>query len=402
MRTRAFWLCYVLLCFGCSNGSDGLPDGNNPNTQEPDDTPGDSVGPTFLITGNWGEPCWVANGNTFCPKDTNLDLVRIDFDLETGERTEVRLTANSDGTHKDLQGLPAPDDDIFLTMSEDFEWVYFENYLSGSWDLFRVKSDGSGAPEPVIASEHNDLFMSFSPDESHVWFVRDGVEKPFNIYVKPTAGGPEEQVTDFATNVKVEALLRPNNSGLIFSVGSGADTDGSDKDVEYYTLRYSDRTVERITNNDTKDVLAGFSSDGQSMFFVTRDVVEVEVEPGVIESNLWGPPNLWKHSISAPGSEVKLTSIERGWTLDPMAVLEDGKRLIFEWRDPEGNGKQVFSVNTETAESKQISDPVAGASSFYRAMSFDESLVLYTTNDRPHLRRWRWRYRNICCAGGWR
>jgi hypothetical protein len=92
--------------------------------------------------------------------DTNRELFRIDFDLDTGEVVETGLTDNSDGVPPSRMGAD-PDDDFFAALSPDGEFLYYENHLRGVWDIYRILATGTSGEHPVLTpSDSNDRFVA--------------------------------------------------------------------------------------------------------------------------------------------------------------------------------------------------------------------------------------------------
>jgi TolB protein len=119
-------------------------------------------------------------------RNDEYDIFRIRSD---GSGSELRLTTT--------QGL-----DDGPEYSPDGKFVYFNSVRSGTMQLWRMKPDGSGA-EPVTHDSFNNWFPHLSPDGRWIAFLSFGADvdpsdhpyyKHVLLRVMPAAGGPARVV----------------------------------------------------------------------------------------------------------------------------------------------------------------------------------------------------------------
>ncbi|HXV65178.1 MAG TPA: protein kinase [Vicinamibacteria bacterium] len=65
-------------------------------------------------------------------------------------------------------------DDIDPVWSPDGEWVYFTSAANGPYELFRVRSDGSGEPELILGGPVDKHATSISPDGRELAYTEQG------------------------------------------------------------------------------------------------------------------------------------------------------------------------------------------------------------------------------------
>jgi Tol biopolymer transport system component len=385
---RLFLACTLSSLTACSSGTsatDAGPMGGSPDASSEPAADAAVVlrDRGFIIFSNRVEPC----SELGCPADRNLDLYRLDFDLEKGTFAETRLTDNSDGFPPDYKDATTPDDDIFVGLSPDGAQVYFANGSMGtSWEVYRIPSMGG---EPVrVSPEGVDVRCDLqkrvvcayvSPDGADLYYVsaEDGDR---DIYaVDAMDGGNLRNLSSNDIDESVKAFL-PDGSGAIVQTGTRRmDPDGLDLDAELYLVRFADSALIPYTDNQTFDLPMFLSDDGSLLIFERRD----DEEAPFGESD--GPSNLW--AVKTDGSEpaYRLTSFADG-SLSSTGyggISPDGSRVFFEFSE---DRTQIYSAeldNQGNPVATQLTMPPSGTSSVFRTFIPGAQEFIYTTNDRP-------------------
>lgn len=138
-----------------------------------------------------------------------------------GPSTCTLYVANADGTNErpllpDTGNSTARPKDYFATFSYDGQWITFttERNGDGNSDIYRVRSDGTGEPEPLVASPSCELAGVLSPDNSQVAYVSSANGYKSNIWVKDLATGEARNLTNvdgIAGNAwEPDAYMRPS------------------------------------------------------------------------------------------------------------------------------------------------------------------------------------------------
>jgi Tol biopolymer transport system component len=167
----------------------------------------------------------------------------------------------------------------------------------------------------------------------------------------------------------------PEEDGIVFALGNDTnDPDGVDEDLELYLTDLDTARVHRLTDDRVVNRFAGVSADGK---YVLYSRLEDEKDDGIPE---W-PSNLWAVANRGQEPAIRLTSFTTGAWLDAYASTRNGW-IIFE-RSDQDEKTQVFSASVRSANVvHQLSEPVAGESSYFRILTGDGEDVVYTTNDR--------------------
>lgn len=302
-----------------------------------------------------------------------------------------------------FSGLPGRES--FPAFSPDGRLLAFV-WNGGTGDNFDVyiKQIGAGDPVRLTDTEADEIHPTFSPDNSHVAFVRRFAAHS-EVFLVPALGGVERKICD----------LRQNFSRLSFSVDGkllavvDADADGGRRGV--FVVDVATSAKRRLTTppETATDIGAHFSPDGKSIAFV-RDFDGGATELFVIESasnNLiarqltfdkktisgfaWsadGKRIIYASRTTALTSEMRQISIDGGASelivtnnknVTNPAVSADGQTLAFV---EESFGTNIRQLESKIPNSTGININLAVARKLIESSRDDHSPVLSPDNRR--------------------
>lgn len=97
-----------------------------------------------------------------------------------------------------------------LVWAGDSDWLLFATPDHGDVSVYRVKADGSTAPEPIVTGPRQILEYSTSADGHSIAFTATDPVSPAEVFVCGVNGSEERQLTDLNRAWKAEtALARP-------------------------------------------------------------------------------------------------------------------------------------------------------------------------------------------------
>jgi TolB protein len=225
--------------------------------------------------------------------------------LSAADRAPYVIASNLDGTG--LREVFKPKGPAWATVwSKDGNWIAFTvgppfAPAKAQADIWKVKSDGTGAVNLTEGCEANDGFPDFSPDGRRIVF-RSGRSGNHEIYLMDSDGGNVRRLTENAATDTMPAFS-PAGDLIAF-------TSFRDEDPEIYTLQINpDGTpgqVRRITNSAGADTHPRFSPDGKWIVFASDRGGNNDEEP----LNILGIPQpageLWAVRL-ADGLTLRLT-----------------------------------------------------------------------------------------------
>jgi serine/threonine-protein kinase len=156
--------------------------------------------------------------------------------------------------------------------SPDGSEVIFSSNRSGSWNLYRTPSDGSGSAQLLFDSEREQWIGSWLPDGTAVSFYEVNPEGGRDIWTLPLDGGPPEPFVVTPFNER-SPRFSPDGRWLAYvSNESGRD--------EVYVTDYPDREG-RWTLSSEGGREPVWSQDGTELFYRQGDrMLVVDVDPG--------------------------------------------------------------------------------------------------------------------------
>jgi Tol biopolymer transport system component len=211
-------------------------------------------------------------------------------------------------TNLNNPGFPA----VGVTASPDGDWIlYMQGAMFGDpeqeADLWRVRSDGSGAENLTPESPGNDGFASYSPDGSWIAF-RSGRDGNYDIYRMDTDGAGVVNLTNHPAR-DVFPAVSPRGNQIAFV----SDRDSAEPRLyEIYLMELradgSPAAVRRITHNTVQEGHPQFSPDGEWIVF-TSEMGGLSDEEPLVQSFLFSPQmygEIYAYQITN-GLTVRLT-----------------------------------------------------------------------------------------------
>ena len=110
------------------------------------------------------------------------------FDARPKGHSEIYAIDSEGGTPR--QVTRGSRDSVVPSVSRDGVWIYYSSNVGGSWDLWKTRSSGQGAPVQVT---HNGGFSGIESADGKILYYAKW-DTP-GIFSMPVGGGPEFQVT---------------------------------------------------------------------------------------------------------------------------------------------------------------------------------------------------------------
>ena len=153
------------------------------------------------------------------------------IDLETLEINQLTKAAGSS---------------LAPSWSPDGQYIVFMSDRDGDWDIYFMKSDGSGKDQRITSNSSADKYPNWSNDGNYLIYSsdRDGNS---NLYIYDIKSEEEVRLTDFPDN-EVTAKWSPDDNRVVYS----SDRDG---DYEIYILDMLMKEEMKLTNNDVNNVM---------------------------------------------------------------------------------------------------------------------------------------------------
>ena len=140
-------------------------------------------------------------------------------------------------------------------------YIYFEAYIDGDWELFRINSDGSGQKRLTYNSEGHDWHPSGHPFDSKVIF-ESGMPGHDDIYIMNSNGSSVSRI--FSRHERRRTPdLSSDATKLVYTRYFGDNSE-----VYYADIR--DQNEIRITYNSDWDGHPMFSPDGRLIVYEQR------------------------------------------------------------------------------------------------------------------------------------
>jgi Tol biopolymer transport system component len=164
-------------------------------------------------------------------------------------------------------------DDAFPAWSADGEWVYFTSSPKGSYEIFRVRSDGGGEPELVLGGPIDKYANAVSPDGRLLAFSENKLsaqEGGLDINFLSLDSG---EIHPFATGPFNEAVPSFSPDGAWVACHS----DESGRREAY--LRRSDGRGGKIGISDDGGAYPIWSKDSSEIFFLNGNRMDSVIVP---------------------------------------------------------------------------------------------------------------------------
>ena len=177
---------------------------------------------------------------------------------------------------------------IGLSWSRDGNWIA---YTAGEMfsppkaeaDVWKIRSDGTGAVNLTLNSPGNDGFPSFSGDGRRIVF-RSGRTGNFDIFLMNSDGTGVTNLTNNPANDTFPAFS-PRNDEIAFSSNRDGTLDPktNNRTFEIYTMKVSADgvagPVRRLTHSNSQNAHPQYSPDGEWLIFTSEQAGINDEEP---------------------------------------------------------------------------------------------------------------------------
>ena len=177
----------------------------------------------------------------------------------------------------------------YPSWSHDSEYIYFEGYIDGDWELFRIRSNGSEQKRLTFNSSSHDWHPNGHPYEYKIIF-ESGATGHENIYVMNSDGSGVYNITGDGPRRRVPDVSTDGNK-ITYMRYSGDNSD-------IWIMDYNGQNETRLTDNPDWDGHPSFSPDGKYIVYEERkgsneNLVLIDLTNGA-RFNLTGSSNVNK------------------------------------------------------------------------------------------------------------
>lgn len=254
------------------------------------------------------------SGAGFAWTSSDPDVLTVDPDtgLATASKSgTATVTAVLSGTA--LSGQ------LVVTVDIDSKIVFASN-RDGSYDLYVMKSDGTGVTQ-LTNAVYSDEYPGFSPDGSKILFstTRNGVHD--DIYVMNSDGTGLTQLTNDPTE-ETQPTFSPDGSKILFV------SDRNNR-LDLFIMNADGTGAARVGPFNVDETDPAFSPDGSKFAFVAningnRDIYVMNIDgTGLTRLTTVGATDL-QPSFSPDGSKIAFMSIGRNGGREIYVMNADG------------------------------------------------------------------------------
>jgi len=156
---------------------------------------------------------WVAYEPSFSPDGQSVVFESHVLDVEDNG---VIMRYRIDGTEDYIALTAAEDDCRQPNWSPQGDWILYQRYANGRWNLWVVHPDGTGA-RPVTTGSYDKTDASFSPDGGWLVYSSNEGDLEFaNLYIIPVDGGMPERVTQYDNGYDGAPSWSPDGTRIAF------------------------------------------------------------------------------------------------------------------------------------------------------------------------------------------
>jgi eukaryotic-like serine/threonine-protein kinase len=140
--------------------------------------------------------------------DPGPDIWR--YDLKQDPPSRLRLTR--DGAS------------IFSVWSPDNQWLVHSSGRTGTLQIYRIASDGSGVPKLLQSSQHSQIPTSWSPDGRFIAYIEHRSESGFDVWIKPVEDDSQPWPVANESFDEMEPCFSPDSKWVAYtSTESGSE-----------------------------------------------------------------------------------------------------------------------------------------------------------------------------------
>jgi Tol biopolymer transport system component/predicted Ser/Thr protein kinase len=195
-----------------------------------------------------------------------------------------------------------PAQEYVPSYSPDGRYVVYMSDRDGSWQIYRMNADGSGARR-LTTNDADNYHPRFSPDGRQIAFA-SRMDGDWDLYLMDLDGQLIRQVLDQPGD-QYYPYFAPNGQRLSFM----GKTDGK---WEVFTIDVAGGYVQNVTNHPANDAYAAFAPDGRHLVFQSDRDGNWEIYILDLDSGL-----------------VQRLTDDKGRDADPI-VSPDGRWIVFE------------------------------------------------------------------------
>lgn len=215
--------------------------------------------------------------------------------------------------------------------SPDGRWIAFGRLAHGTWDVYRIRADGSSGAEALVVGKDHQYPASWSSDGSSLFLVEQNQTGVRDLLVlSPVAPGTPTALV--ATAARERAPMISPNGQLLAYVSNETGRD------EVYVQRYPGmiRRVQVSTDGGAEPM---WSPDGEELFYRNEDQMlvvsltaegTVKMRPRVLfeGSFVWsGPSGHPSYDVSPGGKGFVMLATDPTYELLPSEL-----HVILDWR----------------------------------------------------------------------
>ena len=215
--------------------------------------------------------------------------------------------------------------------SPDGRWIAFSRLAHGTWDVYRIRADGSSGAEALVVGKDHQYPASWSSDGSSLFLVEQNQTGVRDLLVlSPVAPGTPTALV--ATAARERAPMISPNGQLLAYVSNETGRD------EVYVQRYPEmiRRVQVFTDGGAEPM---WSPDGEELFYRNEDQMlvmsltadgTVKMRPRVLFEGSFvgtGPSGHPGYDVSPGGKGFVMLVTDPTYELLPSEL-----HVILDWR----------------------------------------------------------------------
>jgi Tol biopolymer transport system component len=195
-----------------------------------------------------------------------------------------------------------PSDEYVPSYSPDGKQIVYMSDRDGTWQIYRMDADGSGA-QRLTANDADNYHPRFSPDGQQIVFASN-MDGDWDIYLMDLEGRIIRQVTDQPGN-QYYPYFSPDGSSLSYMGQAGGKW-------QLFQTDAAGSYIENVSNSPADDTYAAFAPNGQHLVFYSNRHGNWEI-----------------YSLDLASGAVRRLTHDAARDADPV-VSPDGQWIAFE------------------------------------------------------------------------